>query len=145
MSNCMHLDNIHISRSILKEVWPFGVMNPIVLYLNSSEQEGKDLQRNTNDSAQGTYVELHTWYPYENSERCNPDEGTVSVKVLTLQNFSGIGSRDTFKKYLNKNLHRCSLNVQVKLNPLLCSRLKPFGRRTQAIRMCMRMELKLKC
>jgi hypothetical protein len=51
---------------------------------------GNNLQLNTIDSTQDTYLELYTWYPYENSERCNPDEGTVQVRVFTVRNMSDI-------------------------------------------------------
>ena len=64
MSRCTNLDTTHISRAILRKLWFYQVTNAAVLFLNSNEHAGNDLQQNTNDSAQGTYVELHTWYPY---------------------------------------------------------------------------------
>jgi hypothetical protein len=117
ISNCTHLDNTHISRAILSNLWNFGVINVIVLFLRSNEHSGNDLQQNTTDSAQGTYLELHTWYPYENSKRCNPAQGTVPVKVLTVRDFGEIRKRDIFKKYFGKNLHGCPLNVHVEIKP----------------------------
>ena len=117
ISNCTHLDNTHISRAILSNLWLFGVINAIVLFLKSNEHAGNDLQQNTTDSAQSTYLELHTWYPYENSDRCNPAEGTVPVKVFRVRNFIEIGRKDIFRKYFNKNLHGCPLNVHVEIKP----------------------------
>ena len=73
MSNCPHLDIIHISRAILNKRWFYQVTNAAVLFLKSNEHAGNDLQQNTADSTQGTYLELHTWHPYENSDRCSPD------------------------------------------------------------------------
>ena len=43
-------------------------MNDVVLFLKSNEHNGVYMQGNTTDSEQGTYFELHTWYPYENSD-----------------------------------------------------------------------------
>jgi hypothetical protein len=94
MSNCTHLDKTNISRAILNNLWFYQVMNAAVLFLNSNEHAGNDLQQNTTDSAQSTYLEVHTWYAYENSYRCNPDEGTVPVKVFTFRNVSDIRGRD---------------------------------------------------
>jgi hypothetical protein len=68
MSNCNHLDTIHISRAILDQLWFFKVTNAAVLLLNSNEHRGNNLQQNTTDSAQGTCLELRTWYPCENSD-----------------------------------------------------------------------------
>jgi hypothetical protein len=62
-------------------------------------------------------LELHTWYPYENSDRCNTEEGTVLVKVFTVRNVSDIKGRDIFRVYFGKNLHRCPLNVHVEIKP----------------------------
>jgi hypothetical protein len=62
-------------------------------------------------------LELHTWYPYENSDRCNPDEGTVPVKVFTVRNLSDIRRSDIFRGKFGKNLHGCALNVHADINP----------------------------
>jgi hypothetical protein len=66
MSNCTQFDNKILSSAILKKLWYFKVMNVAVLCLQSNKHAGNDLQPNTTDSAQGTYLELHTWYLYEN-------------------------------------------------------------------------------
>jgi hypothetical protein len=76
------------SLCILSYIWNYLVINTAVLFLKSNEHGGNDLQQNSNDSAQGTYFELHTWYPYENSDRCNPADDTVPVKVFTVRNLS---------------------------------------------------------
>jgi len=117
ISNCTHLENIHISKAILSRLWFFQVTNAAVLFLKSNEHAGNDIQPNTINSAQGTYLELHTWYPYEKSDRCNPTEGTVPVKVFTVRNVSDISGKDIFRGPFGKNLHRCALNVQVEINP----------------------------
>ena len=104
-------------------------------------------KKNTIDSAQGTYLELHTWYPYENSERCNPAEGTVPVKVFTVRHLCvkvftvrhlcvkvftvrhlcvkvftvrhlcDITINEIFKAYYVKHWQGCHLNVYVELKP----------------------------
>jgi len=83
MANCTHFDCKNISRSILSHLWTYQVSNAVVLFLKSNGHAANDLQQNTTNSAQGTYLEMHTWYPYENSDRCNPADGTVPVKVFT--------------------------------------------------------------
>jgi hypothetical protein len=117
MSNCKLLENIHIARDILSHLWFYQVTNAAVLFLKSNEHASNDLQQNTTDSSEGTYLELHTWHPYENSERCNPDEGTLPLKVFTLRNLSDIRRRDIFRGSVGKNLHGCALNVHVEINP----------------------------
>ena len=104
-SNCTHKENTKFSRAILNQLSLYEVMNAAVLFLKSNAQAGSNLQQNTTDSAQGTYWELHTWYPYENSDRCNPTEGTVTVKVFTVRNLSDIMRSDIFKGYSDKNFH----------------------------------------
>jgi hypothetical protein len=116
-SNCTHLNTIHISRAIFNQLWFFQVTNAAVLFLNSNKHAGNDLQQKTTDSAQGKFLELRTWYPYESSDRCNPDEGTVTVKVFTVRNLSDIRRRDIFRGKFGKNLHRCPLNVYVEIKP----------------------------
>jgi len=69
MSNYTHMENKKFSRAILNELWLKEVINATVLFLKSNERADNDLQQNTTDSVYGTYLELHTWYPYENSER----------------------------------------------------------------------------
>ena len=59
-------------------------MNASVPFLKSNKQGGNNLQQNTRVSAQGIYLELQTWYPYDNSDRSNLTEDTVPVKVLTV-------------------------------------------------------------
>ena len=78
-------------------------MNTAVIFLKSNEHTGNDLQQDTNDAAQGTYLQLHTWYPYENSDRCIPNEVTVPVKVFTVRNLSDIRRRDIFRGHIDKN------------------------------------------
>ena len=49
-------------------------------------------------------MELHTWYPYENSERCNPAESTVPVQVFIVRHLSDIRRSDICKRHFDKNL-----------------------------------------
>ena len=72
-------------------------------------------KKNTTDSAQGTYLELYTWYPYGNSERCNPAEGTVHVKVFRVRNLCDITRNEIFKGYYVKHWQECPINMYVKL------------------------------
>jgi hypothetical protein len=111
MSNCTHYESTNTSRAILSHLWTYQISDAVVLFLNSNVHAGNDLQQNVTDSAQGMYLVLHTWYPYENSQRCNPAEGTVPVKVLTVQNFSEIRRSGIFKEHLNKNFHKCPITV----------------------------------
>jgi len=117
MSNCINVENTKFSGAILNEIWLKEVMNAAVLFLNSNEHASNDLQQKTNDPAQGTYLELHTWYPYENSERCNPAEGTVPVKVFTMRSLSDIRRSDIFRGQLVKNFHGCPMRVNVRVLP----------------------------
>ena len=79
MSNCTHTENTKFSRVLLNELWLKVVMNADVLFLKLNKHAGIYMQGHTTDSTQGTYMELHTWYPYENSDRRNPNEGTVPL------------------------------------------------------------------
>ena len=107
MSNCTHKTNTNLSRAILNELWLYEVMNAAVLFLQSNKHARNSMQQNTPHSTQGTYLELHTWYPYESSDRCNPAEGTVPVKVFTVRNLSDIRRSDIYRGYFGKNFHGC--------------------------------------
>jgi hypothetical protein len=63
MSKCKQFENNFVSRAFLKHLWDFGVMKAAVLFLNFNHNASNDLQQKTTDSAQGTYLELHTWDP----------------------------------------------------------------------------------
>jgi hypothetical protein len=56
-------------------------------------------------------LELHTGYPYENSDRCNPTEGIVPVKVFTVRNLSDIRRSELFRAYIEKNFNGCPIRV----------------------------------
>jgi len=117
MSNCERKENTEISRAILSELWLNEVMETAVLFLVSNEHEISDLERNTNDSVYGTYLEMHSCFPYENSERCHPTEGTVPVKVFKARNFSEIKKIDIFQKDNKKNFHKCPITVHAYTEP----------------------------
>lgn len=124
MSRCSHKTSTIFLVAIINKLWDKKLINIIVLFLNSSEHQGDDLQQNAKDSAQGTYVELHTWYPYENSDRCNPAEGTVPVKVFTVRNLGDIRRRDIFRVYIDKNFQGCPIRTYVREFPPLVNELK---------------------
>ena len=118
-SNCTHIENTNFLRVIVHELWHKVFMNAVFLFLKSNEHGGIYMQQNTNESAQGMYLELHTWYPYENSERCHPTGGTVAVNVFTVGNLSDIRRSDIFRGYIDKNFHRCPVKVYVRKLPFL--------------------------
>jgi hypothetical protein len=126
MLNCTHFKNTFISRSILKELWFTGVVKAAVLFMHSNEHGDKNVKQNTSFSAQGTSMKLHTWYPYENSERCSPARGTVPVKVFTARNLSDIRRSGLFKGYFGRNLHQCPVTVHVSVQTPFVNRPKSF-------------------
>jgi len=79
-SCCKHLDNTLIQRSDFNNFW-FFKLACFVFSLESNKHARNYLQRKT-FSAQSTYLELHTLYPYENSDGCSPAEGNAPLKVL---------------------------------------------------------------
>jgi hypothetical protein len=91
------MENTNFSRAILNYLWLNEVMNVSVLFLKSNGHGSKDLQQNTAVLAPSRDLELHTWFPYENSYRCNSAEGTVPVKVFTVRNVSDISKVETFR------------------------------------------------
>jgi len=115
MSNCEQKENTEISKAILNELWLNGVMKATVLFLVSNGQEISNLQGNTTGSVYGTHLEMHSWFPYENSERCHPTEGTVPVKVFKAQNFGDIKKSDIFQNNYNKNFHKCPIRVHANI------------------------------
>ncbi|GFG30595.1 hypothetical protein Cfor_01853, partial [Coptotermes formosanus] len=116
MSDCPHFDTTLISRAILNEFWSHGVVKAIVLFKKSSEGRGKKSEKNTSHSTQDSHMEIQTWFPYENSQRCDPVEGTVPVKVFTIRNFSDIRGNDIFKGHFLKNLHGCPITVHARIS-----------------------------
>jgi hypothetical protein len=119
MLNCTHFNNTFISRAILDEIWLSAGVKATALFMHPNEHGGKNVQQNPSFSAQGTSLELYTWYPYENSERCSPAEGTVPVKVLTARNLSDIRRSGLFKGCFGINLHQCPVTVRVTVKPPL--------------------------
>ena len=116
MSNCTHIENTKLSKAIIKELWLQEVMNSAVLFLKSNEHGDNDLQQNTTVSVHGMYLELHTWYLYENSKRCNLVEGAVQVKVFTLRHLNDIRRSNIFGGYCG-NFHGCPMRVLVRILP----------------------------
>jgi len=98
MANCTHSDSKTISQSILSLIWTYQVSNAIVLFLKPNAHGSNDLQQHTSDLAKSRYLDIHSWYPYENSDRCNPADGTVPVKMFNVRNLSDIRKKTTFLK-----------------------------------------------
>jgi hypothetical protein len=122
MSNCPHIENTKFSKVFPNERWFKEVTNAAVLFLKSNEHGDIYMQGNTNDSKQGTYLELRTSYPYENPESCNAAEGSVPVKVFTVRNLSDISRNDIFIIYNGKNFQGFPFKVFVrKIYPLVYS------------------------
>jgi hypothetical protein len=117
MSDCPYFDTTLISRAILNEFWFHRVLKAAVLFRKFSEDGIKQSQKNTSYSKQGTHLELQTWFPYENSEWCDPAEGTVPVKVFSLRNLSDIRRSGVFKGYFFKNFHGCPIRVRAIVSP----------------------------
>jgi len=65
------------------------------------------------DSVQGTYLELHTWYPYKNSQKCNAVEDTVPVNEFTVRNFSDFRRKEIINGYYIKHWQEYPLNIYV--------------------------------
>jgi hypothetical protein len=117
MSNCTHFESTLISRVILNEFWFHGVLKATVLFMKSSEDGGKEPEQNKSNSKQDRHMELHTSFPYENSQRCDPAEGTLTVKVFPIRNPSDIRKSDVFKGHFIKNLHGSPIRVQASISP----------------------------
>jgi hypothetical protein len=111
---CTDFEGTNISRSILNQLWTFQFTNATVLHLKSSERGAKHLPENTNNSAGDTHLELHTWYPYENSESCNPAESTIHVQVFTERNLSEIEKSKIHKNYIFNNFQGCEIRVHIR-------------------------------
>jgi len=62
-------------------------------------------------------MELHTWYPYETSDRCNPTEDSVPVKVFTVRNLRDIRRTDVFRGYFIRNFQGCPMIVNERCLP----------------------------
>jgi len=112
MSNCTHFKNKLISRAMLKHLCNLEVSNAAVFFLKSNKQALTICKQNTNYSTQGTYLELHTWYPYENLD--SPTERNVLVKVFTVRNLSHFRRSEIFRRYIDKNFHGSPINVYVR-------------------------------
>jgi hypothetical protein len=109
MSNFKNVDIKRISRDILSKFWVLQVMNPAVQYLKSNKSTVNNLQQHTADSAQGTYLELHTWFPYENSDSCNPATRPESLKVFAVRNLSDLRRSEIFRGPIDKNFNGCPI------------------------------------
>jgi hypothetical protein len=88
-------------------------------FLKPNEHTRNDLRKNTMDSTQGTYLELHTWYPYENLYRCNPAKETAPIIVLTMSNLCEFRRSYIFRGVFRNNYHGCPIYVFIWPLPLL--------------------------
>jgi hypothetical protein len=112
--NCTEVENRNISSKILGLLSNYEVTKIPVYFLNSNEHSGYDLKNTTSPSAQGTYLELHTWCPHENSERCIPATRNVPVKVFTVRNLSDIMRSDIFRGHFDNNFHVCPIIMSIR-------------------------------
>jgi len=117
MSNCKQKENRKISRAIHIELWLNEVMKATFLFLILNEQGCNDLHGSVTDSVYGTYLEMHTFDPYENAQKCNVNEDTLAVKLYTVQKFCDIKGSCIFQKYHNKNFHKCQIRVHALTAP----------------------------
>jgi hypothetical protein len=62
---------------------------------------------------------MNTWCPYENSDRCDPIDGTVPVRVFTARNISDIRKSGLYKIYFERNLHQCAIRMHANVIPPL--------------------------
>jgi hypothetical protein len=141
MSDCSQFDTTLISRATLHEFWLHGILEAALLFRKYSEVRGK-FPKSTSDSKQGTNLELHTWFPYENSQRCDPAEGTVAAKVFPIRNPCDVRS-DIFEGHFIKDLNGCPIRVHVHISPPFLNALKRFGITTISITIRRRMDWKL--
>ncbi|KDR17326.1 hypothetical protein L798_08944 [Zootermopsis nevadensis] len=111
MNACPHYNTTYLSRAILNQLWLHKVTNSVVLFSESKDQATKLTQQHETNSAQDTQCSLHTWLPYENSERCNPIEGTVPLKILSARNLNDVRNGGIFRGNFGKNLNRCPIKV----------------------------------
>jgi hypothetical protein len=119
-SNYTHFESTIVSKVILNELWAYGVTQATALFIQPNEQASKDIERNTSHWAQGTHLEMHTWYPYENSDRCDPVDGTVPVQVFTARNTSDVRKSGLYKTYFERNLHQCAIRMHAHvIHPLV--------------------------
>ena len=113
MAKCTYFDCTDISISILTDLHSYQVK--IVLSSSWSQMNTEVRMPNkTANSAQVTYLELHTCYSYENAESCNPTAGSVTVKVFTVRHLSDIRSGDIFKVQVinyESNCSHCSVKI----------------------------------
>jgi hypothetical protein len=115
MSACTHYNNTYLSGAILRKLWLYKITNGVVLFLESNGRLTKFLPQNETGSSQEAQLSLHTWFPYENSRRCNPIDGTVPLRIFFLRNMSDIRRRGIFRGYVGKNLHRCPIKVLIRV------------------------------
>jgi hypothetical protein len=117
LSACTHYNTTYLSKAILSKLWLYKVTNAVVIFTESNGHSTKFLQQNETSSAQQALLSLHTWFPYEDSRRCNPLDGTVPLKIFFLRNISDIHNRGILRGYVDNNLHRCPIRVLIRVHP----------------------------
>jgi hypothetical protein len=117
MSACRHYNTTYLSRAILSKLWLYKVTSAVVLFMESNGHSTKFLQQGKTSSAQHAHLSLYTWFPYEDSRRCNPIDGTVPLRIFFLRNMSDIHNRGILRGYVGKNLHRCPVRVLIRVHP----------------------------
>jgi hypothetical protein len=111
MDTCRPYNVSYLSQAILNNLWLYKVTKGVVLFSESNDSVSKVLQEHMNSSSQAAQWSLHTWLPYENSQRCNPLQGTVPLRILLARNLSDVRNSGIFHGNVGKNFNRCSVTA----------------------------------
>jgi len=111
MDTCRAYNESYLSRAILSILWLYKVTKGVVLFSESNERVSTVLQEHMNSSSQDAQWSLHTWLPYENSQRCDPLEGTVPLRTLLARNLSDVRNSGIFHVNVGKNFNRCRVTA----------------------------------
>jgi hypothetical protein len=111
MDTCRPYNVSYLSQAILSKLWLYKVTKGVVLFSESNERVSTVLQEHMNSSSQDAQWSLHTWLPYENSQRCDPLESTVPLRILLARNLSDVRNSGIFHVNVGKNFNRCRVTA----------------------------------
>ena len=117
MAKCTNFNRRKISQSILGHISNYQVRSTVVHSWSQMNTEITNYVEVT-DSTQGTNLELHNRCLCKNSQKCNPAESAVLVKVFTERNSSDIRRNEIIKEYYDKHWLEWPLNVYVGMKAL---------------------------
>jgi hypothetical protein len=117
LSACTNHNSTYLARAILSRLWLYKVTNAVVLFTESNGHSSKFLEQSKARLAQHVRLSLHTWFPYEDSKRCNPTDGTVPVRTVFLQNVNDVPDRGILRGSVGKSLHKCPIRVLIRVQP----------------------------